>query len=167
MNLKTDRLVIRDFIITDVQDLYEILGDEKTMYYSEKPFDFSKTETFLLDFCITKKSALAAYHKNDQKVIGYILFKPLKDKVYEIGWFLNKNYWGQGYAFEACSHVIEYGFRALNVNEIIAETIDTIKSIHLMKKLGMEFKDKKIDATTDKQGNKVDIYVYSIKDTNK
>lgn len=31
MHMETDRLVIREFAMEDLQDLYEILGDEETM----------------------------------------------------------------------------------------------------------------------------------------
>ena len=70
-------------------------------------------------------------------MIGYILFKAFEEGVYEIGWIFNKNYWRQGYAFESCKAVVEYAFNQLEAHKIFAEAIDSVKSVGLMKKLGM------------------------------
>ena len=137
MLIETERMILRDFCPDDVNDLHEIFGDAETMQNCEPAFHFDKTQKFLEEFCIAKKSAVAAVLKNSRKIIGYVLFKPWEEAVYEIGWIFNKKYWRQGYAYEACAEVIVYGFRELNVHKVIAETIDGQKSVQLMEKLGM------------------------------
>ncbi len=96
MEIETNRLMIREFRQSDAQDLYEILGDEETMQYSEPAYSFEKTEQFMTTFCIDKNGAVAAVHKETGKVIGYILFTEIEESIYEIGWFFNKAYWRQG-----------------------------------------------------------------------
>lgn len=110
MNLETTNLKIRDFLYDDAEELYEILGDIEVMRYMEPAYDRNKTITFLNEFCIKEKGAFACIHKNDNKLIGYLLFNTIEDNVYEIGWTFNKKYWGKGYAYEACESVIKYAF---------------------------------------------------------
>ncbi|MCH5262279.1 MAG: GNAT family N-acetyltransferase [Lachnospiraceae bacterium] len=50
-------------------------------------------------------------------MIGYILFKSWEENVYEIGWIFNKKYWRQGYVYEACSELMTYGFREMNIHK--------------------------------------------------
>ena len=57
----------------------------------------------------------------------------------EIGWRLDKAYWGQGYAFEAAQKALTYG-RELPIPEIVSFTAEiNARSIHLMKKLGLKY----------------------------
>jgi len=167
MRIETQRLVIRDFYLSDVNDLYEILGDAETMKYCEPAYSYEQMQKFLQDFCIAQNGAFAVVHKDKQKVIGYILFKAWETSVYELGWIFNKNFWRQGYAYEASSNIITYAFENLNVSKVVAETIDTQKSIGLMKKLSMKLAEVQKDATKDALGNTVDMYVYVTAKSNK
>ena len=162
MLLETARMLVRDFNADDVNDLYEILGDAETMKNCEPAYDFERTRKFLEDFCIAKKGAVAAVHKDRKKVIGYILFKRWKGSVYEIGWIFHKKYWRQGYAYESCSELIAHGFRELGIHKIVAETIDSQKSVGLMEKLGMKREGVQRKQTKDNSGNWADLYLYGI-----
>lgn len=162
MLIETKRMIVRDFNADDVNDLHEILGDEETMKNCEPAYDFEKTRKFLEDFCIVKKGAAAAALKNSKKVIGYILFKTWEESVYEIGWIFNKKYWRRGYAYEACSELIAYGFREMDIHKVVAETIDAQKSVGLMEKLGMRREGVQRSQTKDNFGNWADIYLYGM-----
>lgn len=162
MYIETPRMIIREFIPEDADDLYAILGDAETMEKCEPAYDFKKTVNFLTSFCIEHNGALAAVHKESGKVIGYILFNEFDAGVYEMGWFYNRNYWRHGYAYESCKALIDYAFGELNACKIFAETIDTVKSVGLMKKLGMQLEDIQRDQTTDNHDNPTDLYIYSI-----
>lgn len=162
MYIETQRLIIRDFLITDAEDLHEILGDDETMKNCEPAYDFAKTEKFLQDFCIEGRGAVAATLKENNKVIGYILFNDIEEDVYEMGWFFNRKYWGLGIAYEACSKVIEYAFDELNAHKIFAETIDAKKSVGLMKRLGMVQEGIQRSQTRDNDGVWQDLYFYGL-----
>lgn len=160
MFIETKRMIIRNFKQEDVYDLHEIFSDAETMKNCEPPYNFEKTEKFLEEFCIAKRSAVAAVLKDNSKVIGYILFKPWEDAVFEIGWIFNKNYWRQGYAYEACSELMAYGFHEMNIHKVVAETTDVLKSVGLMEKLGMKCEGVQRSQTKDNFGNWVDLYLY-------
>ena len=162
MLIETQRLLVRDFTPDDADDLHEILGDEETMKNCESAYDLEKTRKFLEEFCIAKKGAVAAVLKDSKKVIGYLLFKPWGESVYEIGWIFNKTYWRQGYAYEACCALITYGFRALDIHKVVAETIDAQKSVPLMEKLGMKREGVQRSQAKDTLGNWADLYLYGM-----
>ncbi len=162
MQIETARMIIRRFTLDDAQDLYEILGDNQAMEFCEKAYSFEKTKEFLSSFCIEQKGAFAAVHKENRKVIGYLLFKELESGCYEMGWIFNRRYWNQGFAFESCHTLIEYAFHHLNAHKIFAETIDSVKSTNLMKKLGMKLDEIQKNQVKDQFGNWTDMHFYSI-----
>ena len=162
MYSETERMLIREFTPEDVEDLHEILGDDETMKLCEPAYNHAKTQKFLEDFCIGRKGALAAAQKESGKVIGYILFKAIEQDIYEMGWFFNRKYWRQGYAYEACTKVMEYAFDVMHVHKIIAETIDAARSVKLMEKLGMVCEGVQRSQARDNAGNRADLYLYGI-----
>lgn len=162
MYIETSRMIIRDFVPGDVVDLYEILGDNETMKNCEPAYDFEKTKEFLTSFCIGRKGAVAAVHKESGKMIGYILFNEFNEGVYEMGWFFNRNFWRQGYAYESCKAVIDNAFEERKAHKIFAEAIDIVKSVALMEKLGMKLEGIQRSQTKDIHGNWADLYFYGL-----
>ena len=160
MYIETTRMIIREFTSEDAVALHDILGDDETMANCEPAYDFEKTKDFLTSFCIGRKGAVAAIHKESGKLIGYILFNELNEGVYEMGWIYNRSFWRQGYAYESCKAVIGYAFRELNAHKIFAEAIDPVKSVGLMQKLGMRLEGILPSQTRDKQGNEAGLYCY-------
>lgn len=162
MRIETSSLILRDFREEDADDLYAILGDDETMACLEPAYDREKTRAFLASFCIGARGALAAAHRESDRVIGYILFKPIEQDVYEIGWIFHKAYWRCGFAYEACSAVIDYAFGTLGAHKIVAETIDAARSAGLAKKLGMTLEGIQRAHTRDHDGNWADFYLFGL-----
>lgn len=162
MLIETDRTRVRDFTLDDAGDLFEIFGDDETMENCEPAYDFEKVHNFLQDFCIDRHGALAAEQKISGKVIGYILFHEFDAGVYEIGWIFNRAYWRQGYAYESCKALLDDAFAVKNAHKIFAEAIDGVKSVGLMKKLGMRLEGIQRAQTLDNAGNWADLYFYGI-----
>jgi ribosomal-protein-alanine N-acetyltransferase len=56
----------------------------------------------------------------------------------EVGWRLDRRFWGQGYAPEAAARAIRFGFEHLELHEIVANTVPANRnSRRVMEKLGM------------------------------
>lgn len=162
MRCETKRLILREFSEEDADDLQEILGDAGTMEYCEPPYAPDKTARFLREFCIGRHGALAAELRETGRVIGYLLFNPSEAGCYEMGWFFRRDCWRRGYAYEACSALIEYAFTRLGAHKVWAETIDGVKSVGLMKKLGMASEGVRRAQTKDLQGRWADLYFYGL-----
>lgn len=162
MQLETQRLTVRPFRADDLGDLFEIFGDAETMRNCEPAYDLEKTREFLETFCIGRNGALAAELTDTRKVIGYILFNALEAGVYEIGWFFNRGYWRQGYAYESCAAVLQFAFGEMHLHKVMAEAIDAEKSVRLMEKLGMQREGVQRSHTRDNDGNWADLYLYGL-----
>ncbi|NLC40708.1 MAG: GNAT family N-acetyltransferase, partial [Clostridiaceae bacterium] len=127
------------------------------------PYDERMTRKFLEGFCIKEKRALAVIHKEDRKLIGYALFSDrLEADVYEIGWIFNKDYWRKGLAYEAMNALIEYAFTELGAHKVFAEAIDDVKSVGLMKKLGMSHEGTQKQQMRDQDGQWRDLHFYGL-----
>ncbi|MGE4351073.1 MAG: GNAT family N-acetyltransferase [Bdellovibrionales bacterium] len=60
--------------------------------------------------------------------------------VAEVGYWLGKPYWGQGYLQEALPVVLAFGFQTLNLKKIVATTnTDNQRSQKLLKKMGFRY----------------------------
>ena len=162
MRIETERMIIRDFTPEDANDLHEIFGDDETMANCEPAYDLAKTQEFLASFCIGRRGAVAAVHRDSGKMMGYILFNEFDPGVYEMGWIFNRRYWRQGYAYEACRAMIDHAFGVLNTHKVFAEAIDGVKSVGLMKKLGMQLEGVQRSQTQDNGGNWADLYFYGL-----
>ena len=167
--IETERTILRPFTPEDVSDLHEIFSDEETMRRCEPPYSLETTATFLEEFCIRRQGALACALKDTGKVIGYLLCRNLGtgdgqglDDVYEVGWFFNRSYWRQGFACESMFALLAHLFEEEKAHKVFAETVDTKKSVALMKKLGMieEGVQRKQARTND--GIYCDLYLYGL-----
>lgn len=108
--VETDRLIIRRFAETDLQDLYEYLSDREVVAYEPyEAMDMDEVQKTLKERMESEKF-VAIEEKCSGKVIGNICIGENYCESAEIGYVLNKTYWGKGYAFEACKKVCEILF---------------------------------------------------------
>ncbi|MHA1914631.1 MAG: GNAT family N-acetyltransferase [Promethearchaeota archaeon] len=105
------------------------------------------------------------WHKADNKPIGYAGLEGIRwfdrraSLFYVIG---EKQYWGKGFATEASSLIVNYGFNELNLHKITAGAFSPNKaSICVLKKVGFQFElTRKKEIYID--GQFVDSQEYSI-----
>ena len=145
MILETGRLILRPFKLEDAADLYEYLKEPLVNCFScmkinsieEAKESILKRMNEELDFAIVLKET--------GKVIGEINAHPesvspddsIKD-TYSPCWMLNKDYHGNGYAYEAVYSFFDYLFNSFNARRIYAYTEDyNIPCQKLCEKLGM------------------------------
>ena len=118
MILETERLIIREYTPSDFDALYEILSDAETMKYYPKPYDENGVRRWI-DWCIGsyKQNGFGLWAlelKETGAFIGDcgISMQNIDGEIFpEIGYHVNKNYWRQGYAKEACAAVKDWFFK--------------------------------------------------------
>jgi len=162
MNIETQRLTIRDFVPEDAAALHEILSDAETMEFCEPPYTPEQTREFLDEFLIGRHGGAAVVLRESGRLIGYLLFNELEDGLYELGWFFNRAFWRQGYAYEASCAVLDYAFDELDAHKVFAETADAQRAAPLLDKLGMRLEGVQRSQTTDNHGNWLDMYLYGM-----
>ena len=158
---ETKRLILRRFESTDVDDLTEVLEHPEVMEFSlsgpiNRTTVAKKIQTFEAHWQTWGFGQCAVVHKTDQKVIGYcglIHFSDIDGKAEdEIGYRLNRSYWGQGYATEAAQAIQAYGFTVVGLNRMVS-MIDhnNVRSIRVAEKIGLHYeKDALIDGYVDR-----------------
>ena len=140
ININTDRLVIRNFLINDWKALLEIVIDKEESEYAMYDYQFPTSEhevKGIAEWFSKGNSFLAVQLLTNRKVIGYISLNGENDFERDFGYCFNSRYHGQGYATELCSAVINYAFNVLKISKITSGTATiNLPSCRLLNRLG-------------------------------
>ena len=148
--LETDRLILRAWEITDLDDFFEYASvegvGEKAGWEHHKSKDKSLE---ILKMFIEEKKIFAIVLKENQKVIGSIGIEELSEELdkdldnllgRELGYVLNKDYWNKGIMKEAVSKVVDYCFNTLKLNFLMASYFNhNIASKKVLENLNFKF----------------------------
>ena len=110
MRTETERLILRRFEDGDIDALYAYLSDREVVEWEPyEPIGREQTKEILQERMATDEM-IAMELKDNHTVIGnvYLGDRPFQAK--ELGYLLNRAYWGYGYATEACAAVLERAF---------------------------------------------------------
>lgn len=143
MELSTERCIIRSMMMKDADDLYQVLSDASVMMYVEQVFDMDRTRCFIQTAGLCELPLVyAIVWKMTGKVIGHAIFHSYEKNDYEIGWVLNKNYWGIGIADEVTKELIRFA-KHLGVESCVIECDERqITSKKIAIKNGFVYEDK-------------------------
>ena len=132
MNLQTKRLKLRELKESDTNDLAKLLDNiniTKYLAVVSHPYDRKKAEGFI-NMCQEKAGKdprpgynFAIENKETEELLGSIsVDKKKKDKeVGVLGYWLEEEYWRQGYMSEALEKILEFAFEGLNLRRVQAE----------------------------------------------
>ena len=123
--METKRLRIRRYTREDFDALYEILSDPETMKYYPRPYDQNGVNRWI-DWCLDSYEkhgfGLWALELKDTGVFigdcGISMQNIDGEILPEIGYHINKHYWRQGYAKEACAAVKNWFFENTNFDSV-------------------------------------------------
>lgn len=140
--LETERLKLRPVTLSDANDMHEYASDEETVTYVfpiHQSFKDTK-ESIANYFMAAPLGKYGIELKATGKFIGTIDLRVVdQHNIAEIGYSLNKVFWGQGYVPEAAHELLCLGFEELKLMRIFAtHDIDNPKSGRVMEKIGMK-----------------------------
>lgn len=146
---ETDRLLLRKINVNDLDDIFEFSSDPAVAHHITWGVNKTKEETLnnfinvvVGNYHLGQSGDLAIVLKKSKKVIGTCSFIDWSNEHSnaELGYVLNRNYWGHGYATEAIKELIKFGFEKIQLNRIQGRCdIDNIGSQKVMLKVGMCF----------------------------
>lgn len=126
VTLKTDRLLLRPWRMSDLEDFYEYARvDGVGQMAGWAPHESIDISRGILERFISGKKVFALEHEG--KVIGSLGIEKYDEnkfpefselKCREIGYVLSKDYWGRGLMPEAVGEVIRYLFEDLGADAI-------------------------------------------------
>ena len=91
------------------------------MEYIEPPFTEEKTKIFIeKNGLIASPLVYALEYRNNNKLIGHVIFHEYDSKRYEIGWIISEEYWNQGIADEITKSLIDFARKKL-IHSLIIE----------------------------------------------
>ena len=121
MYLTTERCIIRRLTLSDAADMHAVLSDREVMRYIEPPFDMERTVSFINDAGLCAPPLVyAVLWRETGGLIGHAVFHRYDDSGYEIGWILNRSFWGMGIADEITKALVERA-RAMEIESCVIE----------------------------------------------
>ena len=107
MQLETERLILRKYKETDFEDLFAYLSDAQVVAFEPyKPMSEDEVRDNLA-WHMSTEEMLAIEEKATGRMIGNVYLGNRDFESKELGYVLNRNYWGKGFAAEACAAVIQ------------------------------------------------------------
>ena len=147
LNLETKRILLRPFELSDgprVKKLAEDKAIADTTLNVPHPYKDGMAEEWILTH--------QPKFENEEEVTCAIILKPIQELIgaigltidkrfnrAELGYWVGKEYWNQGYCTEASKVILKYGFYELGLHRIIAtHIIRNPASGKVMEKIGMK-----------------------------
>lgn len=120
IRIETDRLILRRYAESDLQDLYEYLSDPEVVKHEPYKAKSIKETKKNLAWRISTDEMIAVELKSNHKMIGNVYLGRREFETLELGYVFHRGYWGKGYAGEACRALIERAF-STGIHRIYAE----------------------------------------------
>ena len=155
--LKTERLLLRPFVMSDAAAIRGIVNNEavaSTMRSMVLPYTEEMARQWLAtQGDIWKSQAAAVFgicwnpqetagdsqnHSSPLLIGGIALEITKEDEKGEVGFWIDQSHWGKGVATEAAAEVVKFGFEKLRLHKIVAfHMVRNPASGRVMEKLGM------------------------------
>jgi ribosomal-protein-alanine N-acetyltransferase len=161
--LETPRLLLRELVPADLDDLHLILGDPETMRFYPEPKTRAGTLTWI-EWCRRSYRdngfGLWALIMEETGALvgdcGLMLQDVEGEQLLEVGYHVRRSHWRQGLATEAALACRDHAFEVVGVDRLIALVrVENVPSAGVARKLGMA-----VWKETDRAG--VRHFVYSI-----
>ena len=126
--LKTDRLILRQLVNTDDNEIFALRSDENVNRYlgrqPSKSIEDAKSFIQTINENVKNNNSIYWAISLGDKLIGTICLFEFSDDIAkaEIGYELLPSYQGKGFMQEAVSQVLEFGFGHIRLNSIEAYT---------------------------------------------
>ena len=174
--IRTSRLLLRAFIETDRDPWAAMNADPEVMRHF--PATLSRAEADAVIERVNGKIAAtgvgfwALERKADGLFLGFAGLNRIAHDylpifgLWEVGWRLRREAWGQGYASEAGAAALAHGFGPMRLERILAYTAQTNKpSEAVMQRLGMRrAADMDFDHPLVPEGNPIRRHIVYVKE---
>lgn len=146
--IETDRLYLRQWAEKDKQEYARLNANPEVMEFFPSVLtavqSHEQLERLSNDIRRRGYGFFALERKSDGAFLGFTGishpgFEAPFTPCIEIGWRIDKPYWGNGYATEAAIASLAYAFEWIGVKEVVSSTsIHNQRSEKVMKKIGMK-----------------------------
>ena len=168
--LYTKRLLLRPFSLDDASEVQRLAGDSevsRTMLSVPYPYPKGTAEAWILSHEKRFKKGnlvnFAIERLSDQALLGAIGLRLEQEHARaELGFWVGRPYWRQGYCTEAGMELVKHAFTSLKLNRIYAHHFTTNPaSGRVLQKIGMQREGTRRKHTL-KDGVYLDSEIYAI-----
>ena len=144
---ETDRLILRETETQDAAAFSALVSDKDIARMTGSiayPYPLLSAEFKIMTFHVAKRRGLAHPYaitlKGEDKLIGIVdLFKRQADALWELGYWIGRPFWGNGYMTEACSALLKEADNTLGAEDRVAGVFtDNPSSARVLEKLGFK-----------------------------
>jgi len=169
-NIKTNRLALRPFELSDAPDVQKLAGDFEiadTTLLIPHPYEDGIAEEWIQShtekFTDGREFIFAIVIYESSKLIGSIgLTVDLDHDRAELGYWIGKQFWNKGFATEAAQAMLRFGFDELKMQRIHAHCLTrNSASTKVLQKIGMRHEGR-LRNHIKKWGKLEDIEMYGI-----
>lgn len=148
IQLSSERVLLREWLASDLEPWIALNLDPVNMRYFPRIYSADESrESFTRISERLSESEFGLWAAQEQLTGEFMGFIGLAKQdlpglsfmpCVEIGWRLDRKYWGKGYATEAATVVLDYGLNTLELTEIFSYTApQNLPSINVMRKIGL------------------------------
>jgi RimJ/RimL family protein N-acetyltransferase len=142
--IRTERLVIRPFVIEDVSAIHDALySDPTAMHFIGGPHTVERTRQGIAGYIEHQRAAGYSFWAVEEAASGTVIGEaglyPMNGHGpdIELGYALGRPWWGRGYATEAAGAILQAAFDHLGAQRVVAVAKrDNSASLHVLRKLG-------------------------------
>jgi RimJ/RimL family protein N-acetyltransferase len=137
--IETPRLLIRPFVPDDGQAVHAYASDPAVMTYIPGGALTEDQTRAMVAGTDGGEPKVAVVLKAENRPIGHMPFHPwYAPRTFEIGWIFDPRFHRQGFATEAATALLRYGFETLALHRIIATCQpENVASWRVMEKVGL------------------------------
>ena len=139
--IETERLILRPLTVADTEDVFLWAGDPVVNRYMPYPVHQSVEQTKQWLSTLGDKDEFGFCLKETGQVIGSGSIKYVEEyDAYELGYNLNRAFWGKGYATEAAKAMLQWAYEQRNARKFMARHVTkNTSSGNVIRKCGFQF----------------------------
>ena len=138
--LVTRRLTLRPPLDVDAEEIAAALQNKdvtRMLANVPNPYGFDDAVSYIKKLGKQNDAVYLGIHR--QKLIGLVSIRPTEDRSHDLGYWLERSAWGNGFMSEATRAAVSHAFRKLYLESMTSGAYeDNRASISILHKLGFE-----------------------------
>lgn len=144
LELSGKQVLLRDFAQSDIDDVLAIVGDDRVTRW----LSFDSRDRTGATSTVNAARATAGTHPrteyylaihplSETRLVGFVRLALSHVRAAKLGYAVHAEHWNRGYATDAASTILEFGFRKLDLHRVTAAVgPDNYASMAVLARLG-------------------------------
>ncbi len=161
----TKRLLLRPGWSNDAPAMARAIADEqivRNLARAPWPYGLKDAQKHLATMASAKLPVMLITKRDNAEIVGILGFDRMKSGEIELGYWIARKHWNQGYATEACLAALDIA-KTLGFNQIVAgHFTDNPASGRVLRKLGFVATGEKAIRHSCGRGEEAEVLMYAL-----